>query len=166
MGYSTDNRKWPANECRLKLNSPAWDPGWTRKTRSAMAAWTNAGAQFKFVEDASASNDVAAYDLSRWNGWIAMTYTRPQPQGSSLVSAQILLNLYYEWDPAHPIVQHTDAGGPYDLETVLTHELGHVLHLDDDAQQGSNTVMRPTIKPGSQRQIAADDITGIRYLYP
>lgn len=95
-----------------------------------------------------------------------MTYTRPQPQGSSLVSAQILINLYYEWDPAHPNVAHTDSNGAYHLETVLTHELGHVLHLDDDAQQGSNTVMRPTIKPGVQRQIAADDITGVKYLYP
>ena len=131
-----------------------------------MSAWTNAGAQFQFIEDASASNDLAAYDLGRWNGWIAMTYTRPQPQGSSLVSAQILLNLYYEWDPAHPVVAYTDSSGAYNLETVLTHELGHVLHLDDDTQTGANTIMRGTIKPGSQRQLDADDIQGIKYLYP
>jgi hypothetical protein len=166
MGYSTDNRKWAASECRLKLTSATWDCGWLPETRSAMKAWTNAGAQFKFVEDASASNDLGSYDLGRWNGWLAMTYTRPQPQGSSLVSAQILLNLYYEWDPAHPSVPHTDSGGRYDLETVLTHELGHVLHLDDDSQQSANTVMCPTIKPVSRRQIAADDIAGIKYLYP
>ena len=37
--------KWAASECRLKLNGPAWDPGWVPKARSAMVAWTNAGSQ-------------------------------------------------------------------------------------------------------------------------
>jgi len=102
MGFSTDGRKWPSSQCKLKLNGPAWDASWKQTAADAMDEWNNAavrsGANFKFTPDNTTQDHFAAYDLTQWNGWIAMTYTHPTTQNSSLSSVEILLNLYYEWD--------------------------------------------------------------------
>lgn len=95
-----------------------------------------------------------------------MTYTCPTDAGTLLTDAEVLVNLYYEWNPKHPSVQPTDTGGAYDLKTVLAHELGHALHLGDDQSSNSSTMMRPTIKPHEVRSLDPDDVAGVNYLYP
>ena len=93
-----------------------------------------------------------------------MTYTRPKTSRSLLTGAEVLVNLYYEWDPAHPTIT-ASAAGAYDLESVLLHEFGHLLHLDDEPT--ASDVMKPRIKAGVIRnRIGSDDIGGIRHLYP
>ena len=108
---------------------------------------------------------IAAYDLGAWNGWIAMTYIAPQGSQSPITGVQMLVNLYYEWSPAHPAIAHTDTAGAYDLQSVLTHEFGHYLHLNDE--QTAQHVMQPTITPGViRRALGVDDVNGAQYLYP
>jgi hypothetical protein len=55
-----------------------------------------------------------------------------------------------------------------DLPTVMLHEEGHVLGLDHSNPTGGNCpVMKPYYTVGiSQRTPCADDIAGVRYLYP
>lgn len=93
-----------------------------------------------------------------------MTYVRPAPPGSSLSSAEILVNLYQNWNPVHPNGGRSTQGN-YDLETVITHELGHCLELLDDPS-GSPTIMSGTISPGTKKGLHANDIAEVKKLYP
>jgi Matrixin len=165
MAYLTDGRIWPASTCLLDIAGPNWPAQWQPHAQAAMDTWNASGARFTFAATPGAPDVLAAYDLGAWNGWIAMTYIAPQGSQSPITGVQMLVNLHYEWSPAHPTVAHTDPGGAYDLESVLTHELGHYLHLNDE--QTAQDVMQPTITPGVlRRTLGVDDINGAQYLYP
>lgn len=131
-----------------------------------MDTWNAAPQQkFAFVSTPGATDHLAAYDMGQWNGWLAMTYTQPRLSGAALASGLVLINLHYEWDPAHPNWPHSNTAGPYDLQSVLVHEFGHLLHLDDEVT--ANDVMQPTILPHTlRRSLGTDDLAGISHLYP
>lgn len=165
MTYQTDGRVWPLSRCALNIAGPGWPASWQPTAVAAMNAWNTAGANFTFISQPTGTDHLAAYDLGRWNGWLAMTYTQPTSAGASLTSGQILINLYYEWNPSHPTVAPTSPKGAYDLESVLIHEFGHLLHLADEIT--ARDVMQPTINPGViRRTLGTDDLAGIQYLYP
>lgn len=166
MPIPSDGRKWTTNECRIKMDPPGLDPQWRPTVLAAADMWNAAGANFRFVEDSASSNHVAAYDLGRWNGWIALTQTRPKTPNSALTSATVLVNLHYGWNPSHPSVQSSPQGQAYDLQTVVAHELGHALHLGDDNSPGSTALMKGSIKPGEVRNLSRDDTSAIKLLYP
>lgn len=166
MAYRTDGRLWPGSRCNLNIDGPGWPNAWRAAAQAAMDTW-NAAPQHKFgfISTPGAPDHLAAYDMTQWNGWLAMTYTQPRSSGSPLSSGQVLVNLYYEWDPPHPTWPHSDKGGAYDLQSVLVHEFGHLLHLDDEVT--ANDVMQPTIKPHAlRRALGTDDRAGIAHLYP
>jgi hypothetical protein len=166
MAYSTDGRVWAANRCELNVTGPGWpSAAWGNVVQAVIDAWNASGANFQFTTNAAAADHLAAYDLGPWNGWIAMTYTQPATSLSSLTSGQVLVNLHYQWDPAHPTWPHSDPGGAYDLHTALIHEFGHLLHLNDD--RSAQDVMQPTIRAHTlRRNLGPDDLSGARYLYP
>jgi hypothetical protein len=161
---ATNNSKWISGNCGMNLRTPSWDASWVRPAQKAMDQWNGAGASFQFRSDKSASNHFASYDLGRWNGWLAMTYVRPAMPASSLAGANILVNLYQNWNPVHPNGGGSPQGN-FDLETVLTHELGHCLELLDDPP-GSSTIMSGAIAPGTRKALHANDIAEIKKLYP
>jgi hypothetical protein len=72
-----------------------------------------------------------------------------------------------------PISGDRPRPGQYDLQSILTHEVGHYLGLthsdvglDDQCRDGAT--MCPTYDPGSEdfRTLAADDVAGICAIYP
>ena len=165
MAFRKDGRLWPSSQCDLKIDGPGWPVPWRTAAQSAITTWNSPGHRFSFVSAPSAANHLAAYDLERWNGWLGMTYTQPSTRDTALTSGHVLINLHYEWDPAHPSWPHRDRGGPYDLESALVHEFGHLLHLDDEVT--AKNVMQPTLKPRTlRRSLGPDDKEGIAHLYP
>src|SRR4030095_4318628 len=56
--------------------------------------------------------------------------------------------------------------GKYDIQSVLTHEIGHFVGLDHSGLVSS--VMVPFAAPGQleQRTLAYDDIAGVSEIYP
>lgn len=53
----------------------------------------------------------------------------------------------------------------YDLDTVLTHELGHVLGLDESEVRGSTMFPDTSRGETDRRELSTDDIDGILSLY-
>ena len=165
MPYTTDGRLWQNAQCKLNITGPGWPNTWISAANAAMKTWNSAGSKFAFATSTAATDHLAAYDNGRWNGWLAMTNTQPRTAHSLLTSGYVVINTHYEWDPVHPTLPHTDSGGHYDLESVLVHELGHLLHLGDDPT--ARVVMQGTTKPKTlRRSLGPDDVAGVRYLYP
>lgn len=103
--------------------------------------------------------------LSHWpfpDRRLAVTVSAHEQTTGELIDADILVN----GEMAFALLEDERAGEPrYDIELVLTHELGHVLGLGESAVP--DATMWPTIRPGEleRRELAADDVDGISTLY-
>lgn len=166
MGYQTDGRRWAQNRCELNIFGPGWPTNWQRAACSAMAMWNTANPRFSFVPSPGALDRLDTFDFGA-SGWLAITQTQPLQPYSHLTSAVVMINTHYQWDPLPPPRWlHSDLSGAHDLETVVAHELGHVLHLDHDTSPNSRALMRSKFLPGEKVQLDAEDIKGSKQLYP
>jgi len=163
--YSISHRRWLTGRCPLKVNGFDIPAEWVPVIKEAMETWNDTGADFRFVEDANSPSSVVCEELGD-NGWVGMTPLRPYYNDANIAQVLIRLNTRKAFDPPHPTSTPADVGEAYDLFSVLLHELRHALHLGEDYSQDSDTVMRPTIRPGETRTLAMDDIAGINILYP
>ena len=91
---------------------------------------------------------IGGYDFTSTT--IARTYG-PPPNGQS-AAGDVELNTAYNFGP----------GGPYDLETVLVHEIGHALGLGESPQPSS---IMYTYYGGVRKALSPFDVEGIQSLY-
>lgn len=85
------------------------------------------------------------------------------PPGCSVVTNSLPKPVHFD-DSEHQWVIGAVAGG-FDVETIGLHELGHILGLQHSDVAGS--VMFPTVSANfTKRVLTADDLGGIRQLYP
>jgi len=139
--------------------------------QAAMETWTYVTtSDFSFLYGGTTSknaeiNDninVISFGQMGTDGTLAENSFWYNPHTGELLESDIKFNTNYAWA--------TD-GSPhaYDLQGVLTHELGHALSLDDLYSPGdSQKTMFAYADMGgtSQRTLSEDDMNGITYLYP
>ncbi len=105
------------------------------------------------------------YVLSSWpfpDRRLAVTVSAHDDATGELIDTDILVN----GEMGFALLDEESTGEPhYDIELVLTHELGHALGLGESAVP--DATMWPTIRPGEleRRELTADDFDGASTLY-
>ena len=131
---------------------------WNAVPRSALNFTLGADVQ---NADYNASNHVIYYDSNNSSGWfgggsmtVAITPIQYSTGDGSIQDIDVIFN-GRRWDFSTGIVP-----GDFDIQDVLTHELGHVAGLDHSPVHGSS--MWPYVSPGQwlHRSISEDDKSG------
>jgi hypothetical protein len=137
-----------------------------QQVRDAFALW-QAQARLYFIEVCSATDaDIVIFwgtgnhgDASSFdglNGVLAHAYF-PPPNGGAIAG-----DIHFDDDETWTELQRANGTQPIDLFTVALHEIGHSLGLNHTNISGA--IMEGTYV-GSRRQLAQDDIDGIRSIY-
>lgn len=147
------------------------DAAMRNAVRSGATAWSRPSAPLLVVASTRAT---AAYTpgrpgvdvrvLSPWphpSGLLATTMTMYQESTGALLDADVLIN------PAtrFAVVSATSGANRWDVQSVVTHELGHVLGLDESDVRAAT--MWPIIAAGDigPRSLAGDDRRGLDGIY-
>ena len=144
----------------------------------AVAAWQNVASDIPLLvveRGTSAVPDDVNLHTIRYaprgdpmaNGALAITIITYDNDGQSIIDADIVVN------GEHPfaILGTPNAGGPdeqtaYDLQNVLTHELGHLLGLDEERHNQDSTMFESSAPcETDKRDLHAADIGELHRLY-
>ncbi len=92
---------------------------------------------------------------------LAITITTYQTSSGRITDADILLNADYGWWTGAD-----DCHGAYDVQAIVTHEVGHLLGLAHD-DGNTDSTMYPTASTCEtlKRDLADGDLEGLAYLY-
>ena len=91
---------------------------------------------------------------------LAVTVTTYDTTSGSIQDADIVVNGSFTWTASD------DCEGAYDLQSVLTHEVGHLFGLGHDSEDEAAT-MYPSagVCETMKRDLADSDLAGLEYLY-
>lgn len=126
----------------------------TNATQQARTDWTATDIHLVMFDETNASGFFPG-----GSGTVAVTPVFFMSNGN-IVDADILFN------GSGFTFTTSGAGGAFDVQDVVTHELGHLVGLDHSGIGGAT--MYPYVSPGVvvQRSLAIDDANGIRTIYP
>lgn len=173
-GINAHEIKWSQGKVSYLINSSAGPSGSLSAIVAALQTWTDvAGSSFVFdfsgqttaqtqVNTTNGQNIISFQSLGQ-SGVLASNYFWYSTADGAMIESDIIVNTSYTW--------RTDgAAGGYDVQNILTHELGHSLSLDDlyDLRVDSEKTMYGYAASGEtkKRTLHQDDIDGISYLYP
>jgi hypothetical protein len=179
FSYTPDGQpvRWAKRVLRFSIDaSPpggglSWDEA-AGVVREAFAAWESMpGAPIRFEElppyaaadDAPPPVGLDVLVLWRSGGLededrLAETEPLFDPQSGRLVWTEILVDV-----AAHRY--RPGAGFVYDLQSSVTHEVGHLLGLEHSRHSGSTMYAGLAAGDRSKRTLSADDVDGVRVLY-
>ena len=159
---------WTKRNLRVAYETPTSDcAGEFTAVRKSLATWS-AAVPLTFTEVATnqspdilvdwrPSNDP---DHSMVGGVLAHA---DFPPGCSIVTNGLPKPVHF--DDSEHLWSIGAVEGAFDVETVALHEMGHILGLAHSSVAGS--VMFPTVSSNhTKRTLTADDLAGIRALYP
>ena len=104
------------------------------------------------------------YVLARWpfeDRRLAVTVSSYRDDTGELVDADILVN----GEMAFEVATEECAADRFDLTLVLTHELGHVLGLDESDVFGATMWPNTRMGESARRELSVDDVDGVVALY-
>jgi MYXO-CTERM domain-containing protein len=146
-------------------------PGAADAVRAAFATWVDAGMPMKLHLKPAADKAVLAYDgrnVVTWEaaGWkytkevVAMTVSLHKAKAATLTEADIVLNGHDSWTTSP-----APGDAAFDIQNVLTHEVGHFLGMGHEPAIPEAT-MYPYTPAGetSKRQLHPDDVAGVSAL--
>jgi hypothetical protein len=114
-------------------------------------------------EDATSNGVYLVEDWQLWPDALAATVATFESKSGRLVDADVQVNADFSFALLKPGGKAPDR---YDMLSVMTHEMGHVLGLGD-ANDVKGATMWPTIAPGDtyQRDLDKDDEQGVEQAY-
>lgn len=171
--------RWYASEIDLQLSpeleSYFADMPMARLMNKAADAWSGLpGAPIVHIASGSpralgfnqGHNENGVYLVHDWKSFpdaLAVTVATFESETGKLVDADVLVNANFAFSWLSGDGEPNDR---YDLLSVMTHEMGHVLGLGDSPDAPGAT-MWPTVSPGEtyQRDLDADDQDGVQEAY-
>ncbi len=165
---------WPAAVVRYYYNPSQQPAGLSTETalaafRTAAGKWENlCNVRFEYQGTTSAQPDVngSSSSIDRINviGWRALTgdksrfgaYVQWWRTGSQMTDADMVINTNYGSQLAR---------NPKDLETLVTHEMGHMLAIDHSDRQQSVMFANPYNSYAFQATLRGDDAAACASLY-
>jgi hypothetical protein len=188
-GSSSVQIKWPTATVTIALSSSFASPpanikpgsDVTGAARRAMVQWAGAS-NIRFIETSSSVQTVSP---SAGGDGVSLMTVANTPENAALFNGSdrpARTRVFF--DPATGLISEADIAlnpaasfstdgtfGTYDLESVLTHELGHLLGLEHSAMVGAT--MQPrlalnglyTLPAFAPRTLSEDDRAGVRALY-
>ncbi len=146
----------------------------------AYNTWGNiVGGKVSFIRGADTSKNSARFDGQNIVSWgrasgtaLAVTYTWYDPSTNLAVEIDTIMNNKFKWHWSNPenwpvgkICAYQNA---YDAQSILTHELGHTIGLDDEyAIEYANNTMYGYGSAGETKKdtLTSGDIAGANIIY-
>lgn len=164
--------KWPVSELGFLVNVTDGPAASLNAINTSMDTWSNVStADFDFVNSGSTTSkdhgngdgvSIICFDNMGDNGVLGLNTMWYDPETGEIVDSDIGINTAYAWSTTGEVDK-------YDLQSVVTHELGHSLFLDD--LYSATDVDKTMYGYGDTgethtRSLHQDDIDGISFLYP
>ena len=124
--------------------------------RNGMSSWTNAGADFYYVDTETSGNDFGYY-YDSGSGTLAYNYIEINWLG-------YITSTYVRVNTAHPWATDGSAYS-YDFQSMATHELGHGLRLNESSETEATMYGSMELGEIKKRSLHSDDINGINAMY-
>lgn len=161
MAFSTNYHHWDyGNPTQVAVTIQGSVLGaWIAPIARSMSAWNNAGAKFRFTAG-SADHNVAFKNVWWSPSALAVTYIR-EWWGVRITDRDTDISSRYPWDI-------DGRSTTYDIQNVMTHELGHWLQLNDLYSSADywKTMYGYAGKGETyKRTLDQDDVNGIKSLY-
>lgn len=164
LAYSYDGKHWITNDAtwpthRIDVNYSSLPKSWRISAYNSRMEWNNRGqSNFYFYYSKTSNNTITKGHYGR-TGWLAIT--RIRTIGPYIINVKTIVNEDELWNTgdAKPMFWE------HDLQSVLTHELGHWLCLDHSMYPFSTMFSRNRSGSWSGRTLSQDDIAGIQHIY-
>lgn len=159
LAYSYSGEKWfrfPGTVLTVDIDPNGRNIAENAAIRNAMQSWSDAGANFYYVDTVTSGNDFGYYyDANTVD--LAYTYRDYNWLG-------YIKGIHIRINTAKPWATNGDSNS-YDFESMVAHELGHGLRLLHSS--GTEATMYGSMPRGEtkKRSLDVDDENGIKYIY-
>lgn len=154
--WATNSIGWPNS--RVDVNYSKLPKDWRKAAYKARMEWNNKGnSNFYFYFSNTSRNTITkgSYGNTRW---LAITHIKSI--GPYIMEVDTIINEDELWN-----TKDIPSFWKHDLQSVLTHELGHWLSLDHSKYPQSTMYSRNKRGTIILRTLSRDDIAGIQHIY-